>query len=147
MKALSFSQPWLWSILHAGKRVENRSWQAPHRLLPLRIALHAAKSWDDDALNFFDDIGVTGYPTGRANYVKGAIVGVATVIECVDADIGRHLPDVDGQRRWFFGPFGWLLDNVVELKTPIPASGALGLWNVTADVIAEIARQTGEELR
>ncbi|HEV8462094.1 MAG TPA: hypothetical protein VGQ38_15450 [Gaiellaceae bacterium] len=43
MKALSFTQPWLWAILHGGKRIENRvAWKGCSYRGP--ILLHAAKS-------------------------------------------------------------------------------------------------------
>ena len=43
--ALSVRQPWAWAIIHAGKDIENRSWQAVNRGLDQRgrIAVHAAK--------------------------------------------------------------------------------------------------------
>lgn len=63
MKFLSLSQPWLWSITDLEqaeidarkldlepKRIENRSWPPPAADVGTRIALHAAKSWDDDAI-------------------------------------------------------------------------------------------------
>jgi hypothetical protein len=31
MKALSIQQPWAWAIIHAGKRVENRTWSTRFR--------------------------------------------------------------------------------------------------------------------
>lgn len=31
---------------------------------------------------------------------------------------------------WFFGPFGWALDEIRPLAEPVPCKGALGLWRV-----------------
>lgn len=42
---LSLRQPWLWAVLAAGKRVENRSWNTWHRG---PVILHAAKGCDPD---------------------------------------------------------------------------------------------------
>jgi len=52
IRCLSLSRPWPWAILHAGKRIENRS---DKRGMPPMchyrgpLLLHAAKSWDPDA--------------------------------------------------------------------------------------------------
>ena len=42
MKALSIRQPWLWAILHANKRLENRDWPGCSYRGP--VLLHASKS-------------------------------------------------------------------------------------------------------
>jgi hypothetical protein len=41
MKCVSLHQPWAWAVLHAGKKVENRTWATRHRG-PLLI--HAART-------------------------------------------------------------------------------------------------------
>jgi ASCH domain len=134
MRALSFSQPWLWSILHAGKRVENRPWNAPLSAIGQRFALHAAKSWDPDAIGFMRKLGLE--PPGmydlkkstcRKRYPTSCLVGVATLDRTVTSD--KNLPD--DQKRWFFGEYGWILTDVIPFFEPIPATGKLGLWRVS----------------
>jgi ASCH domain len=129
MRALSFSQPWLWSILHAGKRVENRSWPPPVAQIGQRFALHAAKSWDDDAVGFMLKLGVDHAPARRDLYPAGAIVGVATIDRVVTVD--RTL--ADDQKRWFFGEYGWILTDVVAFRDHLSATGKQGLWTLTED--------------
>lgn len=145
MRALSFSQPWLWSVLYAGKRVENRSWAPPIDMIGTTIALHAAKSWDADALGFFYKLAIE-YPglydltakAKRSRYPTSAILGVATIDRVVTED--RTLPA--DQKRWFFGAFGWILTDVRVLPVaPIPATGKLGLWTVGPDDDANIHEQ------
>lgn len=134
MKALSFSQPWLWSILHAGKRVENRSWAPPMTMIDQRIALHAAKSWDGDAVGFFVKLGIE-FPSRKEMYTQSAIVGTAIIDRVVTAD--KSLPA--DQKRWFFGAFGWILRDIVVLLEPIPCNGKLGLWTVPPDIEGKIS--------
>jgi len=124
MRFLSFSQPWLWAILDplACKRIENRTWMPPVEMIGQRFALHAAKSWDDDAAGFFLRLGLPHFPARRASYPTSCIVGVATIDRIVtDA---RSLPP--DQARWFFGPCGWVLTDVIAFD-PIPMKGAQGL--------------------
>jgi hypothetical protein len=45
MKALSVRQPWAWMIMHAGKPLENRTWQ---RSMRGRVLIHAAKGMTRD---------------------------------------------------------------------------------------------------
>lgn len=47
----------------------------------------------------------------------------------------------DGQNQWFFGPYGWLLEEYVELPEPVKATGAQGLWNLKPDVLAAVREQ------
>jgi hypothetical protein len=60
--ALSVRQPWAWAIIHAGKDIENRSWQAVNHGLRRRgrIAVHASKGLGkeeyESARDFIDAI-------------------------------------------------------------------------------------------
>lgn len=133
MRVLSFSQPWLWAILHAGKRVENRKWAPPIHMIDQRIALHAALSWDNDAVGFLMRFGIE-IPGRFDSYPKGQIVGVAT-IDRVVTEVRTLTWD---QARWFFGPFGWLFTDVRELTEPIEAKGGLGLRELGAERSREV---------
>ncbi len=136
MRFLSFSQPWLWSITELpepiAKRIENRTWMPPISMIGQRFALHAAKSFDDDAISMFIRYGID-HPGRRELYTAGAVVGVATIDRIVTEP--RTLGD---QARWFFGPFGWVLVDVRRLAIPIPLKGAQGLRELPADVTAAI---------
>ncbi len=140
MKALSFSQPWLWAVLYGGKRVENRKWAPPIRMIDQRIALHAAKSWDKNYGPTFDLMGQSARMPQRFDlYTKSAIVGVATIDRIITDP--KSLPE--DQRGWFFGPVGWILSNVIPLTQPIAATGALQLWQVPPVLESEILEQLG----
>jgi len=135
VKALSLSQPWLWAMLDpvADKGIENRDWMPPIEMIGQRIALHAAKSFDDDALPMLWEAGFK-LP---GEYQKSAIIGVATIDRVVTED--RTLPEP--QKRWFFGKCGWVLTDRRPLPRPIPWDGALGLWTVPPLIEGEIVRQ------
>lgn len=139
MKFLSFSQPWLWSILYAGKRIENRSWKPPIADIGTRFALHAAQSWDDDAIPFFERFGLT-YPPRFDQYPRGMIVGTA-VIDRVVTDtkwLENNAPD---QIRWFFGPCGWVLSDVRVILDPVPMKGARGLRRLEDDIASQLVER------
>lgn len=136
VRFLSFSQPWLWGILDpvARKHIENRTWPPPIAMIGRRIALHAAKSWDDDAISMFLRLGLTEFPPRRALYPVSSIVGVATIDRVVTE--ARTLPP--DQARWFLGPVGWVLTDVIVLATTIPCKGAQGLRELPPEVTARV---------
>lgn len=137
MRFLSFSQPWLWTILHAGKRVENRNWAPPIGMINQQIALHAAKSFDDDAIGFMLRLGIDNFPARQALYPHSLILGVATI----DRIVTEPTRLADDQKRWFFGPYGWVLSDVIVLPTPVPQKGAQGLRGLADDVAEAVAAQ------
>lgn len=126
MKAITLVRPWPFAILHAGKRIENRSW-TPHRFqlsVGSLLAIHAGSKWDQDGADWIDiTFGIDVPP--KSEHVAGAIVGIVRY-----AGIAYKSPD-----PWFFGPVGWVLEDVRAIE-PIPHRGALGLW--TPDDAAQI---------
>lgn len=36
--------------------------------------------------------------------------------------------------KWFFGPIGWVLEDVQKLEEPIPCRGMLDLWDVPQEI-------------
>jgi hypothetical protein len=132
---ISLSQPWLWSILSpiivgGAKRIENRKWMPPIHMIGKRIALHAAKSFDEDAIGFFIRNGIDNFPNRFDSYESSAILGVATIDRVVTED--RTLPE--DQKRWFFGPCGWVLIDVIPFVNPLPMKGAQGLRKLEDDM-------------
>ena len=129
MKAMTIKQPWVHAILHEGKDIENRSWQRTFRGW---MAIHASGQPKRDA----------AFP-GRlhvpdlASLDYSAICGIARVVDIV----------TKSRSKWFWQPddgsinFGWVLADVSPLKKPIPCKGALGLWELPANVFGQIQRQ------
>ncbi|WP_319498034.1 hypothetical protein [uncultured Cohaesibacter sp.] len=119
--ALSVRQPWAWAIIHAGKDIENRSWQAINRGLANRgpIAIHAAKGMSAaeyiSAREYMLALGVTcPHP---AELVRSAIIGHVTIADIVSKS----------DSPWFMGPRGLVLRDPVACN-PIAASGQLGFF-------------------
>lgn len=167
MLALTLHRPWPWAIFNlapeAAKRVENRSWKPPARVIGTRIAIHAGGQHDfgggpviqkaaRDYLPFGQDgRRVVPYPTAMGMIGTVRIAGVvdafgAVVMGTVPRDL--VVPPLTGSgtalcsRRvwaWFAGPFGWLLDDVRALPEPIPCRGFQKLWKVPDDIAARLS--------
>lgn len=116
MKALSVRQPFAYAIFRLNKDIENRRWPTKHRG-PLLI--HASKTWDEAGYNFltyrFDE-----FVPSKEHHAFGAIIGQVHLIDCVD----------QSDSRWFFGDYGFELEDPEEFKKPIPYRGQLGLFEV-----------------
>lgn len=86
--------------------------------------------------------GMTGHVVGTANVI-GDVVSSPTgsgIVRIGTASRYTARPLTDHERRWWFGGFALVLDDVVELKEPIPCKGALGLWPVPEHVLHELRR-------
>ena len=120
MKALSVRQPWAWAIIHAGKTIENR----PRRThLRETVAIHASLQPDREWEEWYPHRAVKVPPSEE--WVFGAIIGLADIVDCVEVH----------RSKWFQGPFGYVIANPRPLRKPVPCKGALGFWQVPADVL------------
>ena len=122
MKALSIRQPWAWLVVEGHKDVENRDWATSYRG---RILIHAGKTMRmvdyREAAEFAAKLGVT-IPHVQELH-RGGIVGVATVIDCVQ----------QSRSPWFFGRYGFVLSEQMPLPfTPCP--GQLGIFEVEPEI-------------
>lgn len=143
MRALSLSQPWCWAVVDelVRKHIENRSWAPPITTIDKWICIHAAKSFDDKnrytlrervgEIAEGEELSALGYLLAYgyqppARFVTSAIVAVAQIDRVVTED--RTLPD--DQKRWYFGPYGWVLAGVQKLREPLAIGGKQGLWTV-----------------
>ncbi len=136
MKALTVCQPWAWAIMHAGKRVENRTWRTNYRG-PLLI--HAGKSvvWDTSATDeWFRQLGIL-IPQ-HLHY--GKLLGVVDVVDCLPS---WDLPSSFLSDPFVFGPMCWVLANPRPLKTPIPLKGRQQLFTVPPALISQVRRDLG----
>jgi hypothetical protein len=130
IRGLSLTRPWPFAFVNKGvgtepKLVENRSWRPPHFIIGNYLALHAAKSWDEDDREWIEHVTGLFVPRNRDS-PHSQIFAVCRVIDYVE---DLHDPRLSVSRRvWFFGEFGWLLDDLVELVEPVPCTGGLGLW-------------------
>lgn len=155
LRAITLWRPWPYAILHQppdiAKRVENRPWKPWASVIGKRVALHAGKKYDA-AAELAMVVLETRVDVGDQRRFDQGIVGTALIKGwiCNAHDYGGNINAHEAERAadsmWFFGPVGWVLDDVCALKTPIECSGAQGLWRLPDRVRHEIARQEREAL-
>lgn len=122
MYALTIKQPWLYAIMHLGKRIENRTWRPPEKALKQRIALHAAIR--DDIEGEEAIYKMTGHPIQWHLIGRGCILATATLSGWVESS----------SDRWFAGPYGWIFNNIHRLTKPAYCKGSQGLWQVPDEI-------------
>jgi hypothetical protein len=165
MRALTLTQPWCGLVASGIKRVENRPRHMIKRdAIGTRFAIHASREIDEDIYSRIFRIGPELDPRGapenerwfNLSRIKSAIIAVATLDAILDpgaCGILPWLPEAaaplaEDQRRWFFGPIGYVLRDVVALPTPVACRGWQGFWCVGEltehAVRAELRRCVGE---
>ncbi len=137
MRALTLKQPWLYAVEHLGKRVENRSWTIPYDLRDQWIALHAGKSKDPAEWHIAETIWGSDIPR---QLTFGAITSVAKFSHVVDF-AAMNLSTPNSIRKWSFGPYVWMIDDLVLLDVPLACKGMLGLWTVPKRIEDKIGEQ------
>lgn len=130
MKALSLSQPWAAVVAAGLKSIENRSWKPHAAIIGHTFAIHAAKSYDREAVVPLTNVLGERWRSVPHLDARGAIIGTARLTGFVEAS----------SDPFFFGPYGLLLDGITAL-TPIPCRGALGFWEIPDDVQIMIEEQ------
>lgn len=141
MKALTLTQPWASLVALGAKRIETRGWRTPYRG---SLAIHAAKGFPKWARvtclesPFAAEIGSDVLPLG-------AVIATCRLIACIptrelqqnrviEVDYLAGCADFvmsDAERAfgdYAPGRWAWLLADVEMLAEPIPAKGALSLW-------------------
>lgn len=170
--ALTIHQPWATLLARGIKRVENRTWTpSPLELGPGDfVLLHAGRGFDPEAwegaLARADAEGLhiellealrrplanarsIASRSLRAAAMRGAeaiareqvafsaIVGVARFVGVIEPTSAA------AYGRWYEGPFGWALDDAVEIE-PLAIHGAPGLFGVESRVFASVVERWHE---
>lgn len=131
MKALTLWQPWAHLVACGIKPVENRPWAPPSWLRGRRFAIHAGKRWDQASADRIEEI--LGVRLEREDCTFGAVIATAVLARWTEDPLTIR----PAHRRWFFGPWGWLLIRIEAIE-PIPCRGYQKLWN--------LPREVGEQL-
>lgn len=157
MKVLTLTQPWASLVVIGAKKIETRSWKTGYRGA---LAIHAAKGYPKWAQDFVrEEMPLKElsafYACPEQTLPTGVIVGTCFLYDCremVDADNNSLLdhegylnigdnPALSIMEREFGdyseGRFAFMLRNIQMLKKPIPAKGALGLWDFPVEVPAQ----------
>jgi hypothetical protein len=143
MRALSIRQPWAHAILHAGKRIENRTWPTSFRGW---FFIHASKACGkDEMLDAIESIReVLTHPVARERVCHLAGLEPGALAICAGAFMSAPRGGIVGKARlvdvlpptenptdpWHVpGQFGFVLEDVQEV--PFRAlRGALGFFEV-----------------
>ena len=141
MRALTLWQPWASLVASGVKRIENRPWAPPAWMLNETFAIHAGLRYDRDSAATAEELG--GYPLPKSECPRGAIIATCSLIAVArSAEEAVRFADGDrSQERWFFGPYGWVLDDI-EAIDPVPCRGFQGLWNIPDDIKRRVATWT-----
>lgn len=166
MRCITLTQPWATLVAIGAKKIETRSWATKYRG---PLAIHAAKGLglvggmlgldmlchDEPFMSALGEFG----PAGVEQLPLGAIVAVCRMVDCVPTRTTFpgwkrwQYPGTDQSIRWEMtdqerafgnydeGRFAWLLADIQALPEPIPAKGALGLWEPDASILEAINQQ------
>ncbi len=133
MKALTLTQPWASLVAIGAKKIETRSWATSYRG---PLAIHAAKGFPKDARTVclrepFKRVLIAAGIESLADLPLGALLATVLLVDCVPT--GKVRSTLTSEEYAFSdysaGRWAWLLDDVQPLSVPVPARGALGLWD------------------
>ena len=131
IRALSVTQPWATVIISKGKNVENRQWNTKLRGY---IAIHASQKKDLNGFEYLLD--KYGIKLNIKETPYGSIVGLAEIINVITKkDVTKNT------KKWFEGEYGFVLKNVIILKKPVSAKGALGFWRLKGRALHAVLYQ------
>ena len=136
MKAITILQPYCHLIAVGEKRVENRTWYAPHKLWGEWIAIHAGLS-----RNLLTAGDLERFP----DMSFGAIEAVAFLNICLsrhEIEYNRVPEDMQWVKKHehMSGPICWIFTKVIRLPNPIRCKGKQGLWTISDGAERRITR-------
>jgi hypothetical protein len=158
-RAITLTQPWAGLVASGVKLVENRDRPiiSPKRFGET-FGIHASREIDPTVYDRIRQIApelfdgdLTEMLWYRMSRITSAVIGVATVYGAIGIPSRRGLTVLGPgdlppeQRRWFFGPVGYVMRGNRALVEPITkVSGGLSNWlmpdHVAARVNGQIAR-------
>lgn len=132
MKAISLWQPWASAVALGLKRIETRHWFTAYRG---PIAIHAAKRWTRDERELHAEEVAAGHMPAELPF--GALVAVArlTAIRPTDQLAAEVTSDEYCWGNYAPGRFGWLLEDIQALPTPVQFRGLQGIFEVPNELL------------
>ena len=123
-RVLTLRPVWAWAVLHAGKRLENRSWSTSWRGW-IWIHSGSAPTTDVERDVLRRSLRLLGIEMSDLDdFPRGAIVARARIADVID-----NANRVVGQGPWqSTDGYAFLLAEVQQLAVPVSARGALNLW-------------------
>ena len=131
MKAITLWLPWASLVALKLKPIETRTHERFACLQSERIAIHAGKRWDDDALRIvrkYDTVAaeiIKKYIKPNRDFLAGKILCTAFVYR-VGWLTREHSRDALINAR---GRYGLFLRDITKTSPPVPAVGRQGIWN------------------
>lgn len=121
MKVLTIKQPWASLIVNDIKHYEFRSWKTNYRG---KIYIHSGLSTDLNELKKYEEYNL--------EYIKGAIIGEAEIIDCILVDDEFKNKILKENKKVYQNGSGYafVLINIKKYEKPIYCKGKLGLWNM-----------------
>lgn len=128
MKVVSIIEPWASLIKEKVKYIETRSWKTNYRG---KIYIHASLKKvpkKDERINNLISL------LKDKDFKYGHIIAEATLVDCIYMD-EEFLSKIKNNNQEYIcgeyslGRYAWVLEDIKELETPIPAKGSLGIWN------------------
>lgn len=121
-------QPWASLVAMGAKKLETRSWSTHYRG---PLAIHASRGLRPEAREWCRTEPFRSALVGLDpdTLPRGAIVAVCELVDCIRITPG-NVPE-DPERAfgdYAPGRWAWQLEEIRRLPEPIPAKGALGLW-------------------
>lgn len=132
IKVLSIIEPWATLIKEGKKRIETRSWKTSYRG---ELYIHASSKLIDKSNPNLPNL-LSLIPNTPMSY--GNIICKCRLVDCVymDKEFIKRI-QLDSQEfmcgDYKIGRYAWILDDIEELKEPIPAKGHLNIWNFNVD--------------
>lgn len=133
MKTLSLLQPWAGLIMLGIKRIETQSWKTQYRG-PLLIHSSAKITTAGHELikevdHKYEQLSVDEM---KILEVTGCILGMVDLVDCISSNDTDFVNSLSHAEQYFgdYSPNRWLwkLENPRLSAKPIPAKGALSLW-------------------
>lgn len=135
MRGLTLHRPWPYAVMRLGKRYENRTWPPYDSIIGERVAIHAAKQFDRGAARAIYEACGKLLPSEQ-EMPPQVVVGVATIADAFLLEAVEPDP-------WAHGPWCWLLEDVIELRHPLPCPGRQGFWHLPSSVRMNVELQLG----
>ena len=144
MRALTFRQPWAHAVValpeELAKRIDNRKRVPPASWMGKWFAVHAGNQFDLKSWPWPSAV----EPPAMKDCPRGMVLGVARLrgwfatqprlhYQFASYDDCNDVVNMPGN-RWWLGPVGLLLGDVVALKRPVVCGGRLGYWRLPPDV-------------
>lgn len=131
MKAITLTQPWATLVAIRAKKIETRSWATAYTG---PLAIHSAKSFPDWARRLCQhepfDAALDRFKLIADDLPLGYVIATCRLAKVEQINLFTELPP-DPEYSfgdYSVGRFMFHLEEVKMLEVPVPARGALGLW-------------------